>query len=284
MQTKHLLANRNKVWGIDEAEYDQKAYDREKKIKLFDQLRAEGSSEKTALEALGMSRAALFRWKRKYRRYSLSGLEDQSKAPKNVRTKSWTRELENQVLALRRTNILYGKYKIHAILIRNPRITTSVSTIGRIITDLIRRNKIKPASFYYANKILRPRKFNKHAQRWKVGMKAKTPGELVQFDHMTVRLCALYQVKHFQATDPITKIAAKQAYVRATSNIAAQFLAFAQEQLPFPIKSIQIDGGSEFMGDFEQACEAANIPLYVDRKSTRLNSSHTDISRMPSSA
>lgn len=33
--------------------------------------------------------------------------------------------------------------------------------------------------------------------------------------------------------------------------------------LPFPLRSIQVDGGSEFMADFEDACEALGIPLHV---------------------
>ena len=41
-----------------------------------------------------------------------------------------------------------------------------------------------------------------------------------------------------------------------------------------------VDGSLAILQDFMTA-EDANIP---DRKSTRLNSSHTDISRMPSSA
>lgn len=272
MQTLHLLSKRNKIWGIDEAEYGKEAFERERKIKLYEQLRKEGSCEKTALLALGISRANYFRWKQRYRRYGISGLENRSRAPEKVRTQSWSKKLESQVLAVRQTNILYGKYKIQAILKRDGGIVASVSTIGRIIVDLIKRNKIKPASFYYANKIVRPRKFDKHAQRWKVGMMAYNPGELVQIDHMTVRLAADYKVKHFQASDPITKIVVKQAYARATSNIAAQFLEFVRASLPFPLKSIQIDGGSEFMGDFELACQAANIPLFVlPPKSPELN-------------
>ena len=35
------------------------------------------------------------------------------------------------------------------------------------------------------------------------------------------------------------------------------------EAMPFPIASIQVDGGSEFMADFEQACEDQRIPLRV---------------------
>ena len=33
--------------------------------------------------------------------------------------------------------------------------------------------------------------------------------------------------------------------------------------LPFPVKSIQVDGGSEFMKHFEKACKKMNIPLFV---------------------
>ncbi len=61
---------------------------------------------------------------------------------------------------------------------------------------------------------------------------------------MIVRLCADYRVKNFQETCPVTKIVVKQTYVRATSNIAAQFLDYVQEQFPFPLKSVQPDGGS----------------------------------------
>jgi transposase len=262
MQTIHLLKKRHKIHGIDGNDYSKKAYEREKKIKLFDQLIAEGVKQSTAFAALGASRSSIYRWKKRYKN-GLSGLEDSNRAPESVRTACWSQALENHVLALRRINILYGKYKVHAILKRDYGITASVSTIGRIISKLIKQNKIKPASFYFANKIVRPRKFNKHSQRWKVGMKAKSPGELVQFDHMSVRLCANYKVKHFQAVDPITKMVVTQAYVRATSAIASDFLAYAQSQLPFPIKSIQVDGGSEFMKDFEQACERSGIPLFV---------------------
>ncbi|MGZ6255049.1 MAG: integrase core domain-containing protein [Candidatus Chromulinivorax sp.] len=33
--------------------------------------------------------------------------------------------------------------------------------------------------------------------------------------------------------------------------------------MPFLIKSVQVDGGSEFMGDFEKACKKMNISLFV---------------------
>ena len=36
-----------------------------------------------------------------------------------------------------------------------------------------------------------------------------------------------------------------------------------QTQAPFPIRSLQVDGGSEFRDEFEQACRDLGIPLYV---------------------
>ena len=37
----------------------------------------------------------------------------------------------------------------------------------------------------------------------------------------------------------------------------------AVDTLPFPLLSIQVDGGSEFMADFERACEELGVPLHV---------------------
>ena len=33
--------------------------------------------------------------------------------------------------------------------------------------------------------------------------------------------------------------------------------------LPFPLLSVQVDGGSEFMAGFEDACEELRVPLHV---------------------
>jgi transposase InsO family protein len=35
------------------------------------------------------------------------------------------------------------------------------------------------------------------------------------------------------------------------------------KNFPFPVKSIQVDGGSEFMKYFEDSCRRHDIPLYV---------------------
>lgn len=249
--------------GIDESQYSPIVYERLGKINSFDSLRTEGCSLKTALAALRLSKSTLYRWKNNYKKFGLAGLEIESKRPNNVRKSERRPALVREVLYLRRKNPLYGKAKLAVLLERDHRIKFSASTVGRILAHLIRQDQVKPASFYYAKKRVRPRIFNKHAQRWKRDMKAKNPGELFQIDHMSVSISSGFQVKHFQGICPVTKMVVEQVYSSATSFVAKQFLEYALSNLPFPIKSVQVDGGSEFMKDFEQLCMEQAIPLYV---------------------
>jgi hypothetical protein len=52
-------------------------------------------------------------------------------------------------------------------------------------------------------------------------------------------------------------------YSNPTSAAAKKFLLELIQKSPFPIKSIQVDCGSEFMAHFENACKELNIPLVV---------------------
>jgi len=67
---------------------------------------------------------------------------------------------------------------------------------------------------------------------------------------------------HFSAWDKLTRLVGMKAYKRQTSTAAADFLYHLRTKFPFPIKAIQIDGGSEFMDQFEAACERVGILLF----------------------
>ena len=44
------------------------------------------------------------------------------------------------------------------------------------------------------------------------------------------------------------------------------------ERMPFPVRAIQVDGGSEFKADFERACQERGIRLFVlPPRSPKLN-------------
>ena len=94
-------------------------------------------------------------------------------------------------------------------------------------------------------------------------MRARQPGERVQIDRMRVGFTAGFGVKEFKAAGPAAGLVALKAYSRATSRCAKDFLAHLIEQARFKILSIQVDGGSEFRDEFEQARQALALPLFV---------------------
>ena len=58
----------------------------------------------------------------------------------------------------------------------------------------------------------------------------------------------------------------------ATAGSVRKFLEAIIERSPFPVRAIQVDGGSEFMAQFEQACAEKNIHLFtLPPRSPKLN-------------
>ena len=150
---------------------------------------------------------------------------------------------------------------------------TSVSTVGRILQKLVKLKKVSPVHMLTGYKKPKKRRFfdNSWAQRLPKGMQSDKQGVLVQIDHMTCRV-GDKTIKHFNAWDRKTKINVADVYSRATSGCAAKFLDEVIKEYPFKIESVQVDGVSEFMKDFEQACQEKNIKLFVlPPRSPKLN-------------
>ena len=163
---------------------------------------------------------------------------------------------------MRRKYPFMGKARIQRMLQRNG-LVLSVSTVGRILERALAAGAICRASVCEGRlKPKRRRTFAKWARRWKYGSKARKAGELVQIDHMTYVRDG-QTVKEFRAICPVTKFMTTRVYSRATAGNARRFLMDLLETLPFPLLSIQVDGGSEFMAQFENACEQLRIPLRV---------------------
>ncbi|MDP2964809.1 MAG: integrase core domain-containing protein [Pelolinea sp.] len=81
-----------------------------------------------------------------------------------------------------------------------------------------------------------------------------------------------YIKAYFTARDMVSRWDVLQASQRATANSAKGFLETVQQRLPFPLKAVQVDGGSEYMAEFEQACQEKNIRLFVlPPRSPKLN-------------
>ena len=159
-----------------------------KQLEWVEMLRREGCSEATSPAVVGWSRATYYRWLKRYREDGLKGLGEWDFVRLGGRRVcQWTKQQEQQVLHLRKRYPLWGKRKLWRVLVRERGWTLSESTVGRIVARLVRLGRVKPVSFYYGQvKPKRRRQFTHHAKRWRYGMKAKAPGELMQADHMSI--------------------------------------------------------------------------------------------------
>ena len=198
MQIKSLRVKSYRSWRINDNASGE-AITRLKQLELYATLREEGCSEPTSLAAIGWSRATYYRWLKRYREDGLKGLESGPRAPRRRRVCHWTKQQEQQVLHLRKRYPLWGKRKLWRVLVRERGWTLSESTVGRIVARLVRLGRVEPVSFYYGQvKPKRRRQFTHHAKRWRYGMKAKEPGELMQADHMSINFSEGGGVKRVQ--------------------------------------------------------------------------------------
>ena len=217
---------------------------------------AKGRSAADAARIVGVPRSTLYRWR--------EAPTPKSRRPHNVRKPARLPALVAAVEALRLDNPMWGKRKL-AVLIRREGFAVSVSTVGRILKSLMARGVVQPVS------ILRRkpggRRFRlvgqRHARRLPKGLKPSRPGEIVQIDTLFITVAPGATIKHFTAYDPVAKWTVASVASRATANLTTSFLDKLLAQAPFKISGIQVDGGAEFMADFEAACRSKNLTLYV---------------------
>ena len=218
--------------------------------------RSRGLSAEEAARAVGASRASLYRWEKR--------LEPRSRRPHRQRQPTWTSALMRKIERLRADHPMWGKRKL-AVLLRREGIDVSVSMVGRILTKLMARGVVTPVPMLRRKP--GPRRLRimgqRHAKRLPKGMKPIRPGELVQIDTLFVNVAPDKAVKHFTAYDPVAKWTVALVAGRATARCAAALLDKLIAEVPFRIEGIQVDGGSEFRAEFEDACRERNLCLFV---------------------
>lgn len=246
-------------YALSQEKLDAHRQKYEKHVTQWKKLKAAHVPDHTCCEIIGISRATFYRYKARLAGLA-KGILPPSKRPKSPRKPRWSESDVQHVLALRRENPTYGKAKIAVILKRDFNVSLSESTVGRILKHLMTKGLIQKS--LSAPRQKRKRRFHKHAKSWKYGMKASRPGEMVQIDHMSVTVNQA-SVKHFQAWDPKSKYIQAHVYSNASSRSAKRFLLELIQKTPFKISSLQVDGGSEFMLHFEEACSELGIDLYV---------------------
>jgi putative transposase len=98
------------------------------------------------------------------------------------------------------------------------------------------------------------------------------PGDLLEIDTKEIRMRGRVILKHCSARDVISRWDVVEVHRRGTSLAAARFLDTVLDRVPFPVRALQVDGGSEFAAEFELACQQKQLPLFVlPPKSPKLN-------------
>jgi transposase InsO family protein len=207
-------------------------------------------------------RSTLHRWTKRFDPRDLSTLEDRSSRPRTVRQRTWGARDVAAVLAVRERYPRWGKAKL-AVLLARQGICLSVSMIGRILRYLRQRRLLvepRPARATPRSCHARP-----HARRKPKGVPIprERPGDLVEIDTMHLSPLPGVVRSHFSAVDVVSRYGVVGVRGSATAGTARDFLAEVRTRAPFPIKAIQIDGGSEFMAEFEAECQGAGIALWV---------------------
>ena len=222
-----------------------------------------------AIAAFQRSRATIYRWIRRYDPDDLRTLRPRSRRPKTTRKRQWTAAQEAAVLRIRTAHPRYGKRRIRILLAREG-MALSASAIGRILTSLRKRTLlIEPRSV----RMRRPRPHRPHAVRVPKEKRHPTnPGELIQLDTVHVHPEPGVERRQFTAVDVVSRYGVFGVRSRATAGTAAAFLEEIVARMPFAVRAIQVDGGSEFMVEFELACQAKGIAVYVlPPRSPKLN-------------
>ncbi len=136
------------------------------------------------------------------------------------------------------------------VLLRQEGWQVSTSMVGRILSSLKARGVLKepPRNGISARKRQHVRPYPTRKPR---EYQACHPGDLVEVDTLDVRPLPGMVLKHFTARDVVSRWDVVEVHTRATSALATRFLDSLQQRLPFPIKAIQVDGGSEFQAYFE---------------------------------
>lgn len=244
--------------------------DAARRLKWFDYYYSHGENARLTCRHFDISPQTFYRWKRRYSPQDLSGLEQRSRRPRKVRQPEYSPDLVEAVRSLREQYPRWGKDKL-VVLLRNDGFSTSTSTVGRILRRLKERGLLREPLCNGISARKRQRK-RPYAVRKPKEYVAEAPGDIVQVDTLDVRPLPGVIIKHFTARDVVSRWDVVEAHTRATSRTASAFIDVLLQRMPFPIKAIQVDGGSEFQDLFETECQQRGIHLFVlPPRSPKLN-------------
>ena len=238
-------------------------------LRQVDRARREhGLTLAASLDVSGVARSTYYDWLGRFKAGGVKALTPGSSRPLSHPGRRWTHADAVRVFAVRGEMRWCGKARLHLEHNRwHPDKPLSLAAVGRIAQWGLKAGRIKPCAFWCGGRARAKgrRDFSGgHAQRWRRDDKRQG----LQLDHMTLSIDGKV-FKEFgfaepfgvRAVRPKTRRQHAQVFSRATSGVAKAFLAEALQRLGD--QPLQVDGGSEFMGDFEDECAERKPPLKV---------------------
>jgi transposase InsO family protein len=246
--------------------------DGRRRLAMADWHRSHGGNVSLTARHFGVGRSTVYRWLARFDRLHLETLEDRGSAPRRRRRPTWTVEQLGAVRALRERYPRWGKDKLR-ILLRRAGIVLSTSMVGRILARLLRAGDLREPRRRRIS--ARKRAWRRpHAVRKPKDFVAAAPGDLVQVDTLDVRPLPGEVFKQFTARDVVSRWDVLELRTTASSRSATAILDALAERMPFRIRALSVDNGSEFMAEFEAACAARGIALLtLPPRSPKLNGS-----------
>jgi len=231
------------------------------RLEMLDWHRSHGENVARTARHFGYSRPTLYRWLARFDRSRLESLEDRSSRPARRRRPTWTLAELTAVRRQRERYPRWGKDKL-VVLLRREGVRLSVSMVGRILGRLLRAGDLREPARRRMS--VRQRRWSRpYAIRRPADWAVSRPGDLVELDTLDIRPLPDRVWKQFTARDVVSRWDVVELGRRATAKDAAAVLDRLAERMPFGVRAISIDNGSEFRADFEAACEARGIRLFV---------------------
>jgi len=253
------LLIRRPAWGVPRAAAPDLSRTARVRLDMLDWHRKHGENVARTARHFGFSRPTVYRWLARFDRFRLETLEDRPSRPLRRRRPTWTL---GQLVAVRRLREEYprwGKDKLR-VLLRREGLLLSTSTVGRILGRLRATGELREPA--HRRMSVRRRTWSRpHAVRKPADWPIERPGDLVELDTLDIRPLPNKIWKQFTARDRFSRWDVLELRRNATARTAAGVLDALEARMPFPVRAISVDNGSEFMAEFEAACAARDIVL-----------------------
>ncbi len=236
-------------------------------IKFYDEYGAEATRK-----AFKKSRSTIYLWKQKLSKHGgkLSALAPGNKSPIHKRKRQAHPFVLDFIVKYRTEHPGSDKVTITPVLAavcrRQGIKPISESTVGRLIHDLKQKGRLPKRTKLVYNASFDKQWLKERKTRKKLRKKdfiPQGPGDLVQMDTVSIFADGIKRYI-YTALDVRTRFAFAYAYKTHSSAHASDFLGKFLNVVPFTIKRIQTDNGSEFAKYFELACSGKGLIHYFN--------------------